>query len=224
MRPITDMAAYSPTFRPPDGRQILFRGQDPTTGDWGFYLVDTAGGEPVRLAINGDDLEGGGYDLLFPVWSPTGDRVAYHSLVPLPLSEGRTNGFRVHLATIDAAGARSGPIQRLQGDPTADDEMNPLFTQDGGSLLYQQRFGLLGETDYTDSAWIMPLDGTPARPLGVETSNGDGFWLSIAPDDTQVLVHLNREQQDWHVDRATLSAVRTGLDSDSGATWQRKVP
>lgn len=223
-RPITGLSAETPTFRPPDGRQILFRGYDPETGDWGLYLVDTAGGEPVRLAINGDGLDGGGYDLLYPVWSPSGDRLAYHSLVPLPLSVGRTNGFRLHLATIDATGTRTGPIKRLEADPTADDEMNPLFTQDGGSLLFQQRFGLLGRTDYTDSAWIMSLDDASARPLGVETSNGDGFWLSVAPDDTQVLVHLNREQEDWHVDRDDLAAVLTDLGSSSGAVWQRRGP
>jgi hypothetical protein len=223
-RPITELSAETPTFRPPDGRQILFRGYDPETGDWGLYLVDAAGGEPVRLAINGDGLEGGGYDLLYPVWSPTGDRLAYHSLVPLPQSLGRTNGFRLHLATIDAAGTRTGPIKRLEADPTADDEMNPLFSQDGRSLLYQQRFGLLGQTDYTDSAWTMSLDDTSARPLGVETSNGDGFWLSVAPDDTQVLVHLNREEEDWLVDLTDGSAERTDLASFSGAVWRREAP
>ena len=43
-RRITDMTAMSPTFRPPDGSQLLFRGQDPDTGDWvAVVQKDTAG-------------------------------------------------------------------------------------------------------------------------------------------------------------------------------------
>ena len=221
-RRLTDLPAMSPTFRPPDGRQLLFRGED-ADGRTGFYLVDVAGGDPVRLAIDGDGLEGGGYDLQAPAWSPTGDRLAFHSLVPLPLSAGQTNGFRIRVASIDPSGAVTG-IDDVESGPTPDDELNPVFTQDGRQLLYQQRYGLFGFGEYTDTAWILDLADGRARSLGVETKNGDGFLVSVAPDDGSVLIHLSSEQEDWQVDRVSETATRTDLGSSSGAAWQRVAP
>ena len=218
--------AESPLFRPPDGRQLVFRGLGDDGLTWGFYLVDLTveGALPVRLAIDGDGLEGGTYDLWSPAWSPTGDRLAYHSLVELPLSAGQTPGFRLRVASIDDAGQVTS-IDELESEVTSDDEMNPVFTQDGRSLLFQQRYGLLGITDYTDSAWIWDLaDGRDARPLGVETANGDGFWIAVAPDDRSLIVHLHSEEQDWLVDRAADRATRTDLESSSGVAIQRRAP
>ena len=223
-RRIPANSAKSPMFRPPDGRQLVFRGLGDDGLTWGFYLFDVAveGAQPVRLDINGVGLEGRGYDLNAPAWAPTGDRLAYHSLVPLPLSVGHTNGFRIFVASIDEAGTVSGTLP-LEMDPTSDDEMVPVFSQDGRSLVFQQRFGLLGVNDYTDSAWIVGADGTAPRPLGVQTSNGEGFVVSVAPDDTQVLVHLNTERQDWIVPRDGSPAARTDLESDDGAGWRREA-
>jgi dipeptidyl aminopeptidase/acylaminoacyl peptidase len=219
-RRLVDMPAESPTFRPPDGRQLVFRGQ--ADGRWSYYLIDVAGGEPVRLEIDGLGLEGGGYDLFAPTWSPNGDRIAFHTLVPLPESQGQTNGFRLSVASIGPDGTVTS-VKPLEFDPFSDDELNPVFTPDGASIIFQQRFGLLGVTDYTDAAWIAPADGNgPATPLGIESTNGDGFAAAIAPDGTSVVVHLFKEQQDWSVDPATGEASLTDLASGSGVSWQRR--
>ncbi len=218
-RRLTDRPAMSPTFRPPDGRQLLMRIQE--AGTWGFYLVDVDGGEPVRLAIDGDRLEGGGWDLNYPVWSPTGDRLAFHTLVELPESEGKTNGFRMRVASVAPDGAVTG-IEPIEVDPRSDDEMNPVFSQDGRSLFFQMRYGLLGQSSYTDSAWTFSLDTGQARPLGIATSNGSGFFVSVAPDDTSILVHLGAEREDWLVDRSTFAITRTDLGTSEGAMWQRR--
>jgi hypothetical protein len=220
-RRVGDFPAMAPTFRPPDGRQLLFRGQE--GGRWSFYLVDVAGGDPVRLDIEGDRLEGGGYDLESPAWSPTGDRLAFHSLVRLPESLGQTNGHRINVADIDRAGQVSA-VRPLEFDPTSDDEMFAQFTPDGTRLVFMQRFGLLGMTDFTDALWIASADGGPATPLGIESSNGDGLAATIAPDGTSLLAHLWAESEDWLIDPVTGSAALTDLDSSGGASWQRTAP
>ena len=221
-RPVADIPGMYPTFRPPDGRQLLFRGQEPSDGRWWFYLVDIAGGEPVRLDVTGERIEGGGWDLLGPAWSPTGDRLAFHTLIPLPDSQGRTPGFRVSVAEVAPSGAVTG-VTRLEFDAFSDDEMNPLFTPDGKQLVFMQRFGLLGVTAYTDALWIAPVDGSAtARPLGVESPNGDGLSATIAPDGGSILAHRWTEGDDWLIDLDTGSATPTDLASTDGVSWQRR--
>lgn len=222
-----DMPAMSPSWRPPDGRQLLFRGQD--DGRWGFFLIDADGGEPVRLDIDSDRLEGGGYDLQSPAWSPTGDRLAYHTLVRLPDSQLQTPGFRITVATIDADG-RVLDRTPLEFSAVADDELNPVFTPDGTQLLYQQRMGWsppdpASGVPTIDTLWLVLADGKgPARDLGIESRNGDGFSVVVAPDGTSLIVHLWAEREDWLVDPVSATATRTDLASSSGITWQRKAP
>lgn len=226
-RVAADMPAMSPSWRPPDGRQLLFRGQE--NGRSGFYIVDAEGGEPVRLDLYGDRIEGPGYDLQWPAWSPTGDRLAYHTLVPLPDSQLQTPGFRITVATIGVDGT---VVDRtpLEFSAVADDELNPVFTPDGTQFLYQQRTGWTppdpaSGVPTVDTLWIAPADGKgPARNLGIESRKGDGFSVQVAPDGKSLIVHLWGEGEDWLVDPVSATATRTDLASSSGITWQRKAP
>jgi dipeptidyl aminopeptidase/acylaminoacyl peptidase len=224
-RPV-DFPAMAPTWRPPDGAQLLFRGQE--GGRWAFYLMDTAGGEPVRLAIDGAGLEGGTHDLLGPAWSPTGDRLAFHTLVALPASQLGTDGFRIAIADIGPGTEVTG-IRSLEFDARADDELNPIFTPDGQQIVFQQRFGWSppdpsSGTPTVDRLFIAPVEGGEARDLGVTSENGDGLTWTIAPDGRSIIAHLHAEHQDWLVDPATGSATRTDLDSMTGVSWQRTAP
>lgn len=220
-RRLVDFPATSPTFRPPNGDQLIVRGQ--VDGRWSFYLVDVAGGDPVRLAIDGAEIDGGGYDLQGPAWSPTGDRLAFHTLVQLPDSQGGTPGFRISVASIAADGTATS-IRPLEFDPFSDDELNAVFTPDGESIVFQQRFGLFGATDYRDAAWIAPADGSgTATPLGIASENGDGIGIAISPDGRSVLAHLWTEEQDWVVDPAAGAAKLTDIASTSGVSWQRRA-
>lgn len=224
---LADFPAMWPTFRPPDGRQLLIRGQE--SGRWGFYLVDLdSGARPVRLAIDGDRIEGGGYDLRNPAWSPTGDRLAYDSLVHLPGSQLGTPGLRLHLATIGPAGDVSDR-KRLEVDPVADDELNALFTPSGDGLIFQRRYGWTppqagGPEPTVDTLHLLRLADLQVIDLGVQSRDGDGLWFAIAPDGRSVAVHLAAEGEDWLVDLDTRAATRIGLASTSGVSWQRRAP
>lgn len=226
-RRLVDIPAMSPTWRPPDGSQLLFRGQE--AGRWGFYLVDAAGGEPMRLDIDGDGRQGGGYDLNAPAWSPTGDRLAYHTLVSLPGSQLQTPGFRIEVATVAVDGTL---VDRrpLEFSAVADDELNPVFTPDGTQLLYQQRMGWTPPDPASgvptiDTLWLASADGTgPARDLGITSRDGDGFTVVVAPDGRSLLVHLWKENEEWLVDPATATATKTDIASSTVTSWQRKAP
>ncbi len=222
---LADFPAMWPTFRPPAGDQILFRGQE--NGRWGFYLIDAAGGDPVRLAIDGPGIEGGSFDFRNPAWSPSGDRLAFEFLVDLPRSQLRTPGLRIHTASI-GPGGEVADLRRLEFDPRADDELYATFTPDGSQIVFQQRFGWTppdpsSGVPTTDTLFIAPADGNgPAASLGVVSEPGEGFAAAIAPDGTSLLVYLHAEGEDWLVDPVARTATLTDLGSGGGVSWQRR--
>ena len=222
---LVDFPAMWPTHRPPTGDQILFRGQE--AGRWGFYLIDADGDTPVRLDLQHDALEGSSFDFRGPAWSPTGDRLAFDSLVELPRSQLQTPGLRIHVASIDPEGTVTGQ-DAFEFDARADDELNAAFTPDGTRIVFQQRFGWTppdpaSGTPTIDRLFIAPADGRgPATPLGVTSTNGDGVGFITAPDGTSLIAHLWAEGEDWLIDPTTGTATLTDLASDSGVTWQRR--
>jgi dipeptidyl aminopeptidase/acylaminoacyl peptidase len=226
-RRLVDFPAMSPRWRPPNGDQLLFRGQE--HGRWGLYLVDVAGGEPVRLDLAQQGLESSTYDLLAPAWSPTGDRLAFHTLVNLPLSQLGTPGFRITIATIGPAGAVLDQ-DALEFDKRADDELNAEFTPDGSNIVFQRRYGWTpadpaSGTPTVDRLFVAPADGSgPARDLGVLSMNGDGLSYTVAPDGTLLIAHLSAEGEEWLIDPNIGTAVVTDLGSTSGVSWQRRAP
>jgi Tol biopolymer transport system component len=68
------MGAEGPTWRPPDGREILFRGTSPS--GFGLYAVRPDGTGLRSIVSNGQSE----WDALFFGWSPAGDQVAYQWL------------------------------------------------------------------------------------------------------------------------------------------------
>lgn len=225
-RRLVDFPAMSPTWRPPNGDQLVFRGQE--DGRWGLYLVDVAGGEPVRLDLTQQGLEASTYDLTDPAWSPTGDRLAFHTLVNLPLSQLGTPGFRITIATIGPTGAVLDQ-NALEFDMRADDELNAAFTPDGSRIVFQQRFGWTPAdpatgTPTVDRLFIAPADGSgPARDLGITSTNGDGLSYTVTPDGRSLIAHLSAERADWLIDPNAGTAVVTDLASTSGVSWQRRA-
>jgi Tol biopolymer transport system component len=230
-RRIGDFPAMSPIFRPPDGAQLLFRGQQ--QGRWGFYLVDVdTPAEPVRLAIEGEGLISGAYDLRLPTWSPTGDRLAFDSLFATPDSALGTPGLRIALADIGPDGSVR-TIHPLEFDPLADDELQPVFTPDGRHLVYQQRMGPTGdpqsEVPTADTVRMFEIEAALSGPatsvdLGILSEGDAGLGILPAPDGRSIIVHLWAQEEDWIVNPLTGTARRTDFGSSSGVSWQRRAP
>ena len=222
-RRLVDFPAMSPTFRPPDGHQLVFRGQE--HGTWSFYLVELPDGDPVRLDLRQGRIEGSDYDNQGPAWSPTGDRLAFSTMVELPRSNLGTPGLRVNVATIDAAGIVLDQ-RHLEFDPIADDELNPAFTPDGQHIVFQRRMGATepqpGATpDTVDTLHLAAADGSRlATDLGVVARGGTGIGYTIAPDGTSLLAFLGQGEV-WVIEPSTGTARKADIDASEGPTWQR---
>jgi Tol biopolymer transport system component len=218
------MPAEDASWRPPLGQQLLFRGQ--LADGWALHVVTAAGGRATRLALHEDRLEAGDYDSRGASWSPTGDRILYESLEPLPGSQLGTDGLRLHVASIDPAGAATD-IRRLEFDPFDDDELNATFTPDGQRIVFQRRLGWTpadpsSGTPTTDSLLIAAADGTgSATPLRVGSINGDGLSYALAPDGRSVIAHLWAEGQDWIIDLDGGLPRLADFASLEGVSWQR---
>jgi Tol biopolymer transport system component len=152
--PPDELAPSGPQLSP-DGRRIALIRAAPE-GKTAIWLVDVAQSNRKQLTFDG----GGG-----PIWSPTGDRVAF----------GTREGIFVK-----AANGTGEEKLLVEGNSSVVD-----WSPTGNVLLYAK----MDPTTRSD-LWAVPLDGEP-RPI-VQTrsdeSQGqfspDGAWLAFVSDET----------------------------------------
>jgi Tol biopolymer transport system component len=209
------MPADTPAWRPPDGRQLSFRGE--VDGNWALFLANGDGTGVVQVPVT-RDLMDAPYEVLSPVWSPDGARIAFHRLVPTP-GNGNGNGFRIHVAEVDVAG-RVTTQQTFEFNATSDEEMTPQWLPDGDRLVFTRHDV---DTDYLSIA--EPRTGTTARDLAL-TSDGfiGNLRITPAPDGTYLIVHKIPDNSDWKVELGTGAVTRTDMDGDDVVWIQRRAP
>ena len=204
--------AENPVWRPIDGRQVAFHGQD-TTGTWGIYLMDRDGSAPVHLDLDAGFktdpyyAENSQYYFSPPAWSPDGGKLTYHTLEPDPSSPAGP-GFRIHIADIDRGGAVTAD-RALAFDVGADDEFQAAWLPTGDGIVYEHLEG----TEHR--LMVGDADGAkPARDLGLVSQDWINFQIS--PDGHQVISSL----------KATAGAEPTVQVTDlaSGETTPVPIP
>lgn len=149
----------------PSGAKVAFEQVDDTTGGRDVWVVETAGGTPVRVSRHP------AHDVA-PTWSPDERRLYYLSHrrpQPVLMSAPVTGGAETVHFTFD------GPAIPHQ------------VTRDGKALLYQQE----GQESGWD-LWSRPLDGGAPVPLvrgpaGEQSPalSPDGRWLAYSSPESQ---------------------------------------
>lgn len=216
-------AAVNPIFRPPDGRQLTFRGRG-TDAVWGIYVIDRDGMNLQRLDLDpgfqSDPYYAQNMDYYFnrPTWSPDGRRLVYDTLEPAPTSPAGP-GFRLHVADIDSEGTVLADRVR-EFDPTADDEFAPAMLASSEAVVFESIEG----STHRLLTGTLSGDAT-TRDLGLVADD----WITslVAPDRRTLMTWL--PSTTGEPVPASLLDVTTGLSTPLDLTagdvnWQRVAP
>lgn len=210
------MPVNRPSWRPPDGQQISFRGQ--VGGNWAWFLADADGTNMRQVDVTRELMEAP-YEVLAPVWSPTGDRIAFYRLTSTP-GNGNGNGMRIHVADIDRAGAVTSQ-GTFEFNSYSDEELDPQWLPDGKHLVFTRYDS---GTNYV--AIAEPVPGARSHDVDVRNrSNEVGtFRVTVAPDGTYLIVHDWSLKTDRRVDVASGAVTETDINGDDLVFTQRRAP
>ncbi|MDF2736001.1 MAG: biopolymer transporter Tol [Chloroflexota bacterium] len=206
------MFAYEPSFRPPDGAEVLFVGNPGSAGRaHGLYAADVSSGA-VRTIIEPSTV----YDLAGATWSPDGSRIAYWRW------GGAATGINARVHVISADGRED---LLLPAPLEAAWQATSAWSNDGSRLFVLRGYSPTFE-DVRPA--VIPADG---RSSGVELRvpvmlNGDCCAnLEWAPDDSRILGTptdaVGKPMQQLIIDPETGVTQPAPWTSSSDPTWQR---
>ena len=200
------MAATELSFRPPDGREILFTGLG--LARKGLFAVDVVTGTVRDIKLI--DAE---FDMAGPSWSPDGSRIAYW------MWGGPGDGLTARTHVIAADGTRDVELPQPSGSV-----WNALATwsNDGTRLFIARAY--TPENDDVRGA-VVPADGSS---FGVEIAPAVetvccAAWM-WSPDDTKIIgrpAGVSSQPTTLILDAAGGPAHLVPWDSVSDPTWQR---
>lgn len=206
------MAASEPSFRPPDGAEILFVGRG--SMGRGIFALDPSGADVRTIRILTP-----GYDLAGANWSPDGSRIAYWSWDPTA----HAMTARSHVVAADGTGDRE-----LPSPPGAVWDAHSTWSNDGTQLFIARGY----TNDYDDvRGVVIPADGSSVgvevAPAGVIETGCCAAWL-WSPDDSKLLGRSRALRgapiPQVVIDVATREANPALWESASDPTWQRLAP
>ena len=200
-------SAFLVSWLPPDGREIIFRGEQLTPDDPlpGIFAVrpDGTGLRMISTKPALDKLDYQGIGV-----SPDGTRVTYATEI----------GPTLHILDL-----QTGDDRELPSPPGITAQMDAVFSPDGRSVVYQRWYGV----DRTQLV-VAPADGSDTGiPIGAPSPVGpDGPDLNnyyFTPDGTAVIVNDGTEvTRRLPVDGSAGTVVSTG--SMTFAAMQRLAP
>lgn len=204
-------AAYEPSFRPPNGSEILFVGR--SDGNHDIMAVEPATGAVRTIVTTPAD-----YDLAGATWSPDGASISYW-MWGGPESEEHLTA-RNHIVSADSTGDRALPLP-----PGALWDALATWSNDGTRLFIARGYG----SSFEDvRAVVIPADGSSTGlELSYDGLNGGECCASVqwAPDDSAILISptdaLGVPKQQVIVDPEGGAARTAPWTSSSDPAWQR---
>lgn len=204
------MAAYEPSFRPPDGREILFVGVT-TGGATGIYAVDPAT-EEVRTIIEPT----ADYGLAGPTWSPDGSRIAYWRWGGASIALNP----RTHIVGADGTSDRELPLA-----PGSVWDAGSEWSNDGTQLIVVR--GYTGSYAGVQVA-LVPTDGSsPGREIAYAGTLNLECCISFewSPDDRKILAtpagSSGEPLEQVMIDVEFATGASVPWDTRADPTWQR---
>ncbi len=210
----TGLVVDALAFRPPDGKEILFRGDDGSKV--GLYVMSADGSDlhPIvgpRKLVDDDNSQG---DYRNPTWSPDGSQVVYQERSVVD------GVLRLYVANADGSGAHV--VGYTQGDAWND---LAVWSPDGSRIVFERG----PKSGAGDIAVVRLADGA-VTTLQASPPDG-GTSLLWSPDGTQILA------VPWLGDHAMLldpnggpetalpfgaeGEGSTGIGAGAAAHWQR---
>jgi dipeptidyl aminopeptidase/acylaminoacyl peptidase len=200
----TGMAVTWPSWLPPNGDEIVFRGvvDAPDGLRSGLFAVAPDGGKPRPLTATDGDSDDGYNE---PVVSPDGTHVLYRTWDPV--------GMMMSLRLLDL---RTGTDDALPRTGAQFGEGGGVFSPDGSLVAFH------GHEEAGYRLYIAPVDGS-AKPRVLTGITPGGSYVEFAPDGTKVM--LNRFGSATlliDVESGDAEAL-PGTVNDPGS-WQRLAP
>lgn len=205
---------------PPDGRQLLIRGQKADlTID--FFLVDADGSNLRALGVPAHKTSFSAiWDNSGPAWALDGTEFAYNVVVPHASAPG--GHFRIHAYDVELGQDRALPAP----DDEQINEAWPLYSPDGRSILVHRWTWTAGPQP---EGWlaVMPADGTAvARDIGPRVPGGEntGLIKVWSPDGSRILSRAENTGEVVSIDPKTSEFEPLDWSALELPGWQRRAP
>ena len=204
------IAVDVPMFRPPDSREILFRGQ---IGSEAGIFVMNADGTNLRELIPPKSSGNINFTMREPKYSPDGTQIAFH--------QWHDDTRTMHLYVMDADGSEPREIGAGEGYGWA---AWPTWSNDGTRLTFMRGPLIPGGIDLEEPWSVLDLrDGSivttgPPMPFA-------GGRVEWAPDDSRILmIQFAEGTRQFLLDPGGGPWAEVPWDSDSWPNWQRLAP
>lgn len=190
--PLGTLIASKPAYRPPNGAEIVFIGQERGQSTSSLYIVKPDGTD-IRRIVPPSDLI-----MVDPRWSPDGSRIAYTAYSVNYDTTGSL--LRIYLVTPD------GQTNRILRDlPSNDLEKAGGWSNDGSRVIVSGCYSaqLTSSGDCRGTFAVIPVDGSGPVveiDLGPAFAGADATTHFWAPDDGAILTTLLdrlRKADDW---------------------------
>jgi Tol biopolymer transport system component len=204
------IAVDVPSFRPPDGREILFRGQ--VGSEVGLFVMN-ADGSKLRELVTPTASGNLAYTLREPKYSPDGSQIAFH--------QWRDETKTMHLYVMDADGGERSEVGAREGYGWT---AWPAWSNDGTRLAVSRGALVAGGIDLEQPWAVLDLRDNSIVNTGPPMPF-DGGRIEWAPDDSKLLmIQFVSGSRQFLLDPAGGPWKEVPWDSDSWPSWQRLAP